>query len=70
LLMFARRWLYEHRLIIVHGRMLRTVIATSVQQFETELAASIRPHRSAGAPPHPNREAARGNPGAVGRCRA
>jgi hypothetical protein len=42
LLMFARRWLYEHRLIIVHDRMLRTMIATSVQQFETELAASIR----------------------------
>ena len=39
-LLFARRWLYEHRLIIVHDRMLRKMIAASVQQYETELAAS------------------------------
>ena len=42
LLLFARRWLYEHRLIIVHDRRLRKMIAASVQQFETELAASIQ----------------------------
>jgi TnpA family transposase len=42
LLLFARRWLYEHQLIIVHDRMLRKMIAASAQQFETELAASIQ----------------------------
>lgn len=42
LLLFTRRWLYEHQLIIVHDRMLRRMIAASVQQFETELAASIQ----------------------------
>ena len=41
LLLFTRRWLYEHQLIIVHDRMLRRMIAASVQQFERELAASI-----------------------------
>lgn len=42
LLLFARRWLYEHRLLIVHDRMLRKMIAASVQQFETDLAAAIQ----------------------------
>ena len=41
LLLFTRRWLYERQLIIVHDRMLRRMIAASVQQFERELAASI-----------------------------
>ena len=42
LMLFARHWLYEHRLIIVHDRLLRKIIAASVQQFETELATSIQ----------------------------
>ena len=42
LLLFARRWLYEHRFVIVHDRMLRKMIVASVQQFETELAASMQ----------------------------
>ena len=41
-MLFARHWLYEHRLVIVHDRLLRKMIAASVQQFETELATSIQ----------------------------
>jgi hypothetical protein len=42
LVLFARRWLHEHRLIIVHDRKLRKMVARAVRQFELALAASIR----------------------------
>src|SRR5271165_5127308 len=41
LLGFARRWLYDHRLIIVHERRLRAMIATARRQHEAELARRI-----------------------------
>jgi hypothetical protein len=41
LVLFARRWLHEHRLIITHGRLLRKMIAKAVQRFENALAATI-----------------------------
>ena len=48
LLGFARRWLYEHRLLIVHERRLRTLISVARGQHEAELAKrighSIEPH--------------------------
>ena len=42
LLRFARRWLYEHRLLIVHDRSLRKMIAAAITQFEAELNDQIR----------------------------
>ena len=42
LLVFARRWLYEHRLLIVHDRAIRALIATALVQLEAETAALIR----------------------------
>ena len=39
---FARRWLYERRLLIMHERLLRKMIAASIHWFETKLASSIR----------------------------
>ena len=42
LLGFARRWLYEHRLLIVHDRALRKMIAAAIAQFEVELNGQIR----------------------------
>ena len=42
LLRFARRWMYEHRLIIVHERQLRSMIATAMHQYEAELAKKVR----------------------------
>lgn len=41
LLVFARRWLYEHRLIIVHERSLRSMIAGAIRQHEAALAKRI-----------------------------
>jgi uncharacterized protein DUF4158 len=41
LLGFARRWLYDHRLIIVHERFLRSLIAKARRQYESELARRI-----------------------------
>ena len=41
LLSFARRWLYDHRLIIVHERRLRMMIAAARRQHEAELARRI-----------------------------
>lgn len=41
LLGFARRWLYDHRLIIVHERRLRAMIAAARRQQEAELARRI-----------------------------
>jgi TnpA family transposase len=41
LLVFARRWLYEHQLIIMHERALRSIIGGATRQYEAELARSI-----------------------------
>ena len=41
LLGFARRWLYDHRLIIVHERRLRAMIAAARRQHEAQLARPI-----------------------------
>jgi len=41
LLVFARRWLYDHRLIIMHERSLRSTIASATRQYEAALAKSI-----------------------------
>ena len=37
----ARRWLYEHRLLIVHNRAIRTLIAAALTQFEAAMSAAI-----------------------------
>jgi TnpA family transposase len=42
LLVRARQWLYEHRLLIVHNRAIRSLIATALTQFEAEMGAAIR----------------------------
>lgn len=42
LIVFARRWLYEHRLLIVHDRAIRALIAAALARFEAETSASIR----------------------------
>jgi DNA ligase D-like protein (predicted 3'-phosphoesterase) len=41
LLGFARGWLYEHRLIIVHERLLRSMIAAARREHEAQLARRI-----------------------------
>jgi hypothetical protein len=41
LLGFARSWLYEHRLIIVHERLLRSMIAAARREHEAQLARRI-----------------------------
>jgi hypothetical protein len=40
LLGFARRWLYDHRLIIVHERRLRAMIATARSSAPDSAAAA------------------------------
>jgi hypothetical protein len=42
LLVFARHWLYEHRLLIVHDRAIRTLIAAALVHLEAQTAAQIR----------------------------
>jgi len=42
LLLRARRWLYEHRLIIVHERAIRALVAAALTELEAATAASIR----------------------------
>lgn len=42
LLLRARHWLYEHRLIIVHERAIRTLVAAALAELEATTAASIR----------------------------
>src|SRR5271157_158070 len=42
LLRFARRWMYEHQLIVVYERQLRSMIRTAVHQYEVDLARQIR----------------------------
>jgi hypothetical protein len=34
LLVFARRWLYDHQLIIMHERALRSIIVSAIRQYE------------------------------------
>ena len=41
LLQFARHWLYEHRLIVLRERDLRTMIVKAIRQYEGALARSI-----------------------------
>jgi len=42
LLVFSRRWLYDHRLIILHERSLRSTIESAARQHEAALAKSIQ----------------------------
>jgi hypothetical protein len=42
LLVYARRWLYDHRLLIVHDRAIRTLIAAALLHLEARTADSIR----------------------------
>jgi hypothetical protein len=42
LLAHARRWLYEHRRLIVHDRALRRLVSSALTEVEAETAASIR----------------------------
>ena len=42
LLLWARHWLYEHRLIIVHERAIRSIVAAALDDLETTAAASVR----------------------------
>jgi hypothetical protein len=41
LLVFARRWLYDHQLIIMHERSLRSTIVSATRQYEATLAKRI-----------------------------
>src|SRR5450631_799928 len=41
LLAFARRWLYDHYLIIMHERSVRSIIVSGTRQYEAALAKSI-----------------------------
>ena len=41
LLIFARRWLYEQRLLIMHERSIRSTIVQARQQYELALAQGI-----------------------------
>lgn len=43
LLGFAHRWLYEHQLLIVHERLLRSMITAARRQHEAQLARRIDP---------------------------
>jgi hypothetical protein len=42
LLVRARQWLYEHRLLLVHDRAIRALIAAALAQLEAETGATIR----------------------------
>jgi len=41
LLQYARRWLYEHRLIVLRERDLRTMIIKAIREHEAGLARTI-----------------------------
>jgi hypothetical protein len=41
LLQYARRWLYEHRLIMLHERDLRTTIIRAIREHEAGIARTI-----------------------------
>ncbi len=49
LLVFARHWLYEHRLLIVHDRAIRTLIAAALVHLEAQTAGQIRAEVQPGA---------------------
>jgi hypothetical protein len=42
LLIHARQWLYEHRLVIVHDRAIRTLVAAALVELDSETATAIR----------------------------
>jgi hypothetical protein len=42
LLLHARHWLYEHRLIVAHDRTLRGMVAAALTELETSTADAIR----------------------------
>lgn len=42
LLIHARQWLYEHRLVIVHDRAIRALVAAALVELDSETAAAIR----------------------------
>jgi len=42
LLLHARHWLYEHRLLIVHERVIRGLMATALTELEAVTAKAIR----------------------------
>jgi TnpA family transposase len=42
LLLHARHWLYEHRLLIVHDRVIRGLVAAALTELEAVTAQSIR----------------------------
>ena len=42
LLVFARRWLYEHSLLVVHDRAIRAMIAAALAQLQTRTAGRIQ----------------------------
>ena len=44
MLSFARQWMYEHRLFVVHDRTLRWMVAAASQWFEADLGEQIRSH--------------------------
>ena len=41
LLQFARRWLYDHRLVVLRERELRALILQGLRQYEAQFAAQI-----------------------------
>ena len=42
LLTFARRWLYDHKLLVVRDRDLRAAIRAALRQYEVTLAKTVR----------------------------
>ena len=42
LLLHARHWLYEHRLLIVHDRVIRSLVAVALTELEAATAQAIR----------------------------
>ena len=42
LMMFVRRWLYEHQLLIPHGRTIRKLVTSATAEFDAQLDAKIR----------------------------
>ena len=47
LLLHARHWLYEHRLLIVHDRVIRGLVAAALTELEVVAGQSIRAVASA-----------------------
>lgn len=42
LLSHARRWLYEHQVLLVHERPLRGLVSAALAEFEAEITAALR----------------------------